>query len=333
MYLCTHALSWASKADVLPDMDDHERNRVHDMAELWEGRVQACIERDKTLWQVHFARIRNARPDEGMLILESHPELIDLAREHFGPRCVVCRLENDLEQCCSALGGDFVKGLEDDRREGERARGGEVPENEFNVWGRSKAWTIDLNEQLRDQGYTYDPDDVEFVAFGENWLGCGATFPIQMGRAFGLNQPIDRRFDLMNADWGRMLMTAQAVDQNLPMAHNVRLFIFKTADIGPTYGRYVAQFWEGMHGIMDRHHIVEVDFPPESAVECDIMGWPLCRARGLIEYPNRYYGGPMTMHAGVGAHTEFYATLAMASPKLPLEDFRAALLAGKVAAA
>lgn len=76
--------------------------------------------------------------------------------------------------------------------------------------------------------------------------------------------------------------------------------------------------------------VVDVEFPAETVVECDVMGYPLCRARGLVEYPYRYFHGPMTMRAGTGAHTSLYSTIAMAVPEFSLEDFRAALLAGKV---
>lgn len=330
MYLCTHALSWAQRADIVLDMEDAVRERKFGMGEHWPGRVRSCVDLDLKLRDHHYSRIRNNRPDEGMFILDSDPQLVDLARKHFGPRCAVCRLENNFDQVCAELGLDFVKGLEDDRRRGEQARGSEIPQNEFSAWGRSKAWTIDLNEQLHEQGYEFDPYDVEFLAFGENWLGCGATFPIQMGRAWGLAKPIERQFDWINPDWSPMLLSAEAVEQNLPMPGNIRLFIFKTADVGPTYGRHVAQFWEGTHGIMDRPHVVEVDFPAETVVEADVIGWPLCRARGLVEYPYRYFHGRLTMHVGVGAHTGLYSTVAMADSKLPFKDFRAALLAGKV---
>ena len=328
IYLCTHALSWAAQADVLPGMEDAERERRFGMGEHWPGRVESCLRLDQKLRENHFALIRNAAPDEGIFILESMPELVDLAREQFGPRCVVCRLENDLDQNCRTLGPAFVDGLEEDRRLGRRNRGYDVPQNEFSAWGRSKAWAIDLTEQLHEQGYTFDPDDVEFLAFGENWLGCGATFPIFMGRAFGLARPIERRFDWINPDWSPMFLGATVINQNLPMTEHVRLFIFRTADAAPTYGRYVAQYWEGMRGIMDRPHVIDVAFPPETVVECDVMGWPLCRARGLVEYPYRYFHGTMTMQAGSGAHTSLYSTIAMADPRLALEDFRAALLAG-----
>jgi hypothetical protein len=330
IYLCTHALAWSKHGDGLLEMDDIERHEKLGMGEDWPGRIETCLRRDAHLRELHFERIRNAAPDEGIFIIESLPDLVDLAREHFGPRCVVCRLENNLDQCCETRGPEFVEGLEEDRRLGRKNRGCEVPQNEFSAWGRSKAWALDMTEQLHGQGYTFDPDDVEFICFGENWIGCGATFPIFIGRALGLAQPIKRRFDWMNPDWSPMFLGATAIDQDLPLAEHVRLFIYQTANAGPNYGRYIAQFWDGMRGIMERPHLVDVEFPAETVVECDVMGYPLCRARGLVEYPYRYFHGPMTMRAGTGAHTSLYSTIAMAVPEFPLEDFRAALLAGKV---
>ncbi len=331
IYLCTHALSWAAKETVLPGMDDAQRESRFGMGDHWPGRAEACLRRDQQLRENHYNLIRNARPDDGFFVIESNEELVDLARHHFGPRCVVCRLENDLEQNCRALGQEFVAGLEEDRRVGVENRRCAVPDNEFSAWGRSKAWAIDLTAQLAEQGYTFDPAAVEFLCLGENWVGCGATFPIHMGRAFGLVRPIARRFDWMNPDWSPMLMDAEAVDQNLEMPEHIRLFIYKTADRIPTCGRYIAQFWEGMRGIMDPPHVVKVQFPPASVMEADLFGWPTCRARGLVGYPQQHFHGGLTMHVGCGAHTTHYATVAMADRTLSLEDFRTALLAGSVA--
>ena len=330
IYLCTHALSWAAQETILPGMDDAERESRFGMGDHWQGRCEACLRLDRKLREKHYKLIRNSRPDDGFFLLESNQELVDLARKHFGSRCVVCRLENDFDQNCRVLGPDFVAGLEEDRRVAVENRGCEVPDTEFSAWGRSKAWAIDLATQLANQGYMFDTADVEFLCLGENWVGCGATFPIHMGRAFGLTRPIERRFDWMNPDWSPMLMDAEIVDQNLEMPEHIRLFIHQTADLAPTYGRFVAQFWEGMRGIMDPPHVVEVDFPPASVMESDLIGWPTCRARGLIEYPQQHFHGRMTMHVGCGAHTPHYSTVAMADRTLSLEDFRSALLAGSV---
>ena len=332
IYLCTHAGAWVYQADTIAPMDERERERRFGMGEHWPGRAQQCIARDHVLIQEHEQLINDSKDDEGFFYLGSNPNLLETARKKFGPRCVALRLENDFNQNCKALGDDFVKGIEEDRRAGKANRGIDVPENEVSAWGRSKAWTIDLMMQLHEQGYTFDPADVHIVAFGCNWIGCGAAFPIHMGRAFGLAEPIERRFDWMNADWSPMLMNAQAVDQNLPMAEHIRLFIYRTADVFPTYGRYVAHYWEGMRGIMDRPHVVKVDFPHESVMECDVLGWPLWRTQGVVGYPYRCYFGEMTMHVGCGAHTSLHASVAMTDDNTSLEDFRKALLAGKVLA-
>ena len=329
-YLSTHALSWAQQERILVDLDDSERERRFGMGDHWPGRADECLDLDRRLRENHFDLIRNAGPDEGFLVLESNSELVEFARRHFGDRCVVCRLENNLDRCCEALGPEFVQGLEEDVQRARDSRGEEIPDVEVSAWGRSKAWTIDLTRQLQENGYTFDPANVEILALGENWVGCGASFPIHMGSALGVAHPIIRRFDWMNPDWSPMLLHSTVVEQNLPMAEHVRLFIHKTAEAGPTYGRYIAQFWEGMRSIVDPPRSVEVEFPPESVMECDLIGWPTCRARGLIEYPHHHFHGRMTMHAGCGAHTTHYSTVAMAAKDLPLGEFRDALLAGEV---
>ena len=143
VYLCTHALSWAAQESRLAEMDDSQREQQFGMGDHWPGRAEACMQLDRRLRENHYDLIRNAQADEGFLVLESNPELIDLARSHFGPRCVVCRLENNLEQCCQALGAGFVSGLEEDRKLAFEIRGCETPDVEVSAWGRSKAWAID----------------------------------------------------------------------------------------------------------------------------------------------------------------------------------------------
>ena len=153
------------------------------------------------------------------------------------------------------------------------------------------------------------------IVLGEDWCGCAATFPIHMGRAFGLQQPMVRRFDLINPDCSLLLLRAKPLEQNLAMAHGVRLFLFRTAD-----GRYAAQYWEGMHGLWDPPHVVTVDFPPNSVRPVNVHGEP--RGDGP--------GGQLRMSVGCGGHTPFRSDLVLAEPALPLAEFRRALLAGNV---
>ena len=151
---------------------------------------------------------------------------------------------------------------------------------ELAAWERSKGWAADLDRQLAAAGYRYDPETVEFVTFGANWVGCGATYPIQMARVFGLTHPIQRRFELSNPDWSPLLLAADPVEQNLPVGDRVLLYIFRNGHLGPmaatpspdVRGRYLAQYWEGVRGIMAPAHLVIVDFPAGSVREVDLFG-------------------------------------------------------------
>ena len=79
---------------------------------------------------------------------------------------------------------------------------------------------------------------------------------------------------------------------------------------------------------MDPPHVVEVDFLPDSVEEVNIFGWGISRALGTGgQYDSRTH---MTMSVASIAHTPPAATVVMAKESLSLEDFRAALLAGKV---
>ena len=123
---------------------------------------------------------------------------------------------------------------------------------------------------------------------------------------------------------------AELVEQNLPMPGNIRLFIFKTADEAPTYGSYVAQFYEGIHGVMDRPRVIEVNFPDNSVNEITSYGTSLESGLGIL---TRHYGR-IEMSVGYGGHFYHPATLVMTIPKkqLSLEALRESLLAGKVKA-
>ena len=337
MYLCVHALSWI---DITPE-DEREREEAWGGGEHWPGMTETSHRLDLQLREKEQQLIADAGEDDGIFFLptglKGNNELIEFGRKEMGSRCIVCRLEHDLDYNRKVLGPDFVKGIGEDRQRAMEVRGCTLFEFELNAWEESKAWAIDLNSQLRERGYTYDPANVEFVAFGENWVGCGATYPISMGRVFGLARPIERRFDLMNPDWSRVLQDSTPIDQNLEMPEHVRLFIFKSGKAGPmawtpspdVRGRYIAQYWEGIRGVMDRPHVVEVDLPPRSVREIDLFGVEVARARGLWAEP---IGCRVVMNVGSGVFTPHYSTLIMAEEGLPLEEFRAALLKGRVLA-
>ena len=338
LYLCVHALSWIEIAPA----DQRRRELLWGGGEHWPGRTAACRELDLVLRRKTQRLIREiaGNDDEAFLILptgsKGNRELIEFARDHLGPRCLVCRLEGDLAANQRALGAEFVRGLAADRAAAEAASGTPVSAYELAAWERSRAWAEDFDQQLATRGYRYDPALVEFVTFGANWVGCGATYAIQMARAFGLARAMQRHFELSNPDWSPLLLAAEPIEQNLVLADQVLLYLFRNGYPGPmaatpspdVRGRYLAQYWEGIRGIMDPAHVVTVDFPAGSVREVDLFGVEVARARGLWAEPNR---GPVTMSVGSGVFTPYHSTLVMAEEHLSLEEFRAALLAGTVA--
>jgi len=321
IYLATHPLNWISI------INDPRRKTQPQRWEQFPGRCELAYQREIKLRERTYQLIRNAAEDEGMFVMptgfQSNKEMTDLARQHFGDRCVICNYESEL------LGDDFDQGIKEDRKLAVKNRGPNIEGTEFSVWRSSKAWATDCVRQLEQHGYAYDPETVQFVAFGEDWHGCCANYPIHMVRALGAKKPVERRFDLINPDWSRMFLKCELVEQNIEMPENIRLFIFKTADEGPTWERYIAQFWEGSHGVMDLPHKVVVDFPDNSAREVNVQGRGVSMVRGINRDHWNHYGR-LEMCVGCGSHTPYYATIAMAEDSLPLEDFRAALVAGQV---
>jgi hypothetical protein len=314
IYLMTHALNWL---EITPDDPRRKTARW----EQWPGRCDICHRYEFGLKEKYYRLMSTPDDATGVFCLPSGLQgdipLIARAEETFGPRCVVCRLGYDQEANVKALGPEFTRGLDEDRQRARATSGSNHTQGEIAAWERSKAWSVDLRIQLEERGYTFDPAAVEFIAFGEDWCGCAATFPIHMGRAFGLTEPVARRFDLINPDCSPVLLQSTAIEQNLPMPRDIRLFIFRT-----TEGRLLAQYWDGFHSLLDEPHVVTVDFPPGSAGLIDVFGKPLGdRACGQAR-----------MGVGCGLHTPYGADLVQAEPTLALEDFREALLAGMVSA-
>ncbi len=132
-----------------------------------------------------------------------------------------------------------------------------------------------------------------------------------------------RSFELIDRSCSPMLQQSTVVDDCVEMPANLRLYIVKTKE-----GRYVAQIFEGIHGIMDHPHVVVVDFPPGSPSSVnivDLWGDLVERRTGVDARPGR-----VVMEAGCGGHTRHRPTLVQAGESLSLDDFRAAILAGRV---
>jgi len=340
IYLSCHGLSWIN-------VTKDDPRRVTTLWEQWPGRCDLVhprvFEHRLRVWRL----LRNARPNEGLFIIPGEPretrQIVAFAAEHFGPRCVVMDLSGDAASP-KATGLEFNRGLEADRRRAVENRPAGMTDEQFNgqvgAWRASKAWAVDLKEKLHTRGYTFDPATVKIVCFGSDWRGCAATYPIQMGRAWGLAEPIERRWDLIMHDWGPLDVTSTVVVQNVRMPAHVRLFVFKSER-----GRYCAEYWEGLHGPMDRPHVVTLEFPPGSVRVIDLFGRAVSPGhrtfgpktpQGRTIYPpkpgdgNRRYGR-LTVNVGFGHRAVAFPDIVEAGPDLSLDDFYAALVAGNVA--
>ncbi len=316
IYLSIHGLDWVGVTE-----DDPRRQEPR--WELWPGRCALCHRLDFEFRLRIYQTIRNIKDDEGLMIVPSgnpqNNEMIAYARERLGPRCVVCEFDYNRDRFMKALGPDFAAELQEDRRRAEKVRAAFVDdaafEHEFAAWERSKAWATDLIRKLNANGYTFNPKNVEFVAWGGDWCGCAATYPIQMGRAFGLAEPIKRRWDLIIRDCGPMWVNSELVVGNVKMPEHIRLFIFKNKN-----GRYCANYWEGLHCPMDPAHQVSLEFPAGSVRLVDGFGQQV----GDETY------GRVTVGVGAGGHTPHRPDILEASETLSLDDFYAALVKGEI---
>ena len=233
LYLSMHSLCWA-------DCVASDPRRKTPRWEQFDGRCELAYRKDLEVEKRLHRLIRAAMPDEGFLIvpngLNNEPEkrMIALAREHFGDRCAVDDGRTD---------EGFDRGLDEDLRQTVLQRGPQwenpqslPPGREFEAWRGAKRMAVALQAILLEQGYSFDPQTVEMESFGDDWMGCAATYPIQIAGAWGLAKGVDRRFDLGISDESPLFLKVEPVEQNLPMPENVRLFLFKTPDEPPTGG-------------------------------------------------------------------------------------------------
>lgn len=307
IYLMVHALNWL---ELTPDNPLRQTPRW----ELWPGRCETCYQYEFGLKDKYYALLSQPEPATGVFVLPSgmkgDPPLIELARKTYGDAVVVNTISDPKE-----LGPEFVRALAEERTRAEAARGA-LAEGEIGAWERSRIWAEDLRRKLAAQGYTFDPATVEIIAFGEDWCGCAGTYPIHLGRAWGLATPIVRRFDLMNPDCSPLLLDCSVVEQNIAMPGDIRLFLFKTSQ-----GRLVAEYFEGMHALWEKPRQVTVTFAGGSARVVDLHGKPV----------GEEVHGVVAMGVGCGGHTPYAATLVMAEPGVDVAAFRQALTQGVVA--
>ena len=316
IYLSVHGLDWVG---VTPDDPRRQTPRW----EQWPGRCALIHPLDFEYRLRIYQVIRSARPDEGLMVLPSgnphNQAMIDYAKGYFGDRMVVCDFPFGPISWQEVLGPQFIEGIEQDREtaQGFRPQGvsDEAFSHGFEAWVRAKVWATNLRQKLERSGYTFDPATVQFVAWGGDWRGCAATYPIHMGRALKLANPVERRWDLIIHDSGPMDVKSSLVVQNVVMPDNLRLFIYKTEG-----GRYCAEYWQGLYSPMEWPRQVTVEFPRASVRLVDRFG----RQVGSRTY------GTVTVPAGCGGHTPYRPAILQAGDGLTLDEFYDGLVAGKV---
>jgi len=348
IWLSVHSLTWLA---LPPD----SRERMDRKWNQFVERIPLAYPLEQRLQREYQRVIDAADADVAVYFLPTHfqaaDEIIEYADARLGARSMVSRVEGGAEAKERALGRDFLKGVEDDQRAAIRNRGladgvvtadqlrqdgasrdnspelpaGGLQQSEIRAWMQAKAWGLDLLAQAESRGLEFDPATVEMEAFGGDWCFCAASYPIQIGRAMGLANPIERRFDLINPAEGPVLLQSEVVEQNIPLTDNIRLFIWEYTDShGP---RYVAQFWEGIRGIMDRTHEAVVDLPRDAAQIVNLWGFPEARARGVDTPPRR---GRLRLSVGSGGHTQIASSIVMTDGRLPLDEFRDALTSAEI---
>ena len=318
-------------------------------------RIPLAYRLEQDLQRQYQEIISNTAADEAIYFLptglDAADRIITYANSHMKERSIVSRVDGGAGPKEQVLGADFFDGIVEDQRAAVRIRrladgivgtdelrrigvtrgsdlklpDGGLLQTELRAWIQAKAWALDLISQARGRHLSFDPMTIEMEAFGGDWSYCGASYPIQIGRAMGLHDPIERRFDLMNPSEGPVLLQSTALEQNIPMPHGIRLFIWEYTDShGP---RYVAQFWEGIRGIMDPTHHAVVDLPVSAAHAVNLWGFPESRALGIDE-PTRL--GPLRLSVGAGGHTPIHASILMTRDRVRLEDFRHALATAEI---
>jgi hypothetical protein len=319
LYLSVHALSW------LEIVENDPRRKIKAW-ERWPGRSELSYQRDLQLKTKYCEIIREASKNEGTGILiipnemkkdyssKGDKELITRASESFGLRCVVLADSNP-----HSLGQDFVCSVEEDVRNAIDTRGS-LTQNEIDAWMRAKAWAISLQQQLKDQGYFFDSSTVKIVAWGEDWTGCVATYPIFMGGVWDLAFPILRSFDLITPDESELYLKATSVVQDIPLPDNdnIRLFLHKSYD-----GIYFAEYYEGKRCLKDPGHSVILHFPEDAVSTLSVSD--LLQGNTTGEKQSGYIEAVV----GCGGHTPFNPTIIVAEENMPFDDFYSILLSGK----
>ncbi|MSP13611.1 MAG: hypothetical protein EXR62_11725 [Chloroflexi bacterium] len=177
-------------------------------------------------------------------------QLINLARTHFGERCIVDPDDHSVATQL-LLAEDLQKTLA-----GRGMYNEWVP---YEIWTSHNArrWSEGLKQSLEKLGYTYASESLHLVTCGQEWGGCLTKYSMFMGKYLGLMQTPDLRADL-SPDAGFPLKATYK--ERIALDQHVYLFLFELPD-----GRPMAQFMDGLRAVWEAPHLAII--PMEAGVE------------------------------------------------------------------
>src|SRR6185295_4970252 len=206
-------------------------------------------------WQSLFAQ-EGTKEDSAICFLTSGPEsmaIVELARKTFGQRCIVDPVDNSM--ATKAL-------IADDLDAAFKQRGNISEWTPYEMWTSTNArkWTEGLKKELQSRRLTYDPQQLQIVACGQQWGGCLTKYSIFMTKYLGLAKHAEIRPEL--SPYAGYPLKAR-FRECITLDRQVQLFLFETAD-----GRSMAQFLDGMRGVSEPPHVATI---PLDAAQVELV--------------------------------------------------------------
>lgn len=251
--------------------------------------------------------------ESGICIIQGSagdPELVTLAEEHFGERCVV-------DPCDE--GPETMLLIAQDLEMTFRERGAYEQWLPYEMWSSCNArkWVEGLKKELESRGYSYDPEDVQVESFG-NWTGCYHKYSMFMGRYLGLSRPVKKHPEPELSSLEEVPMKVSRFVEDIPLDHHVQLFVFERED-----GRPMAQFFDGLRGIWEKPHIARVKVDPKGLELFTFSPNAFVKVRGA----SKILEDGFIADVGDGCHPAF--TTVVGKDK-ELDEFRAALAEAEI---
>ena len=198
--------------------------------------------------------IAESGPDESSVVCIVHSgkrdeALEEMARRHFGDRCIVDPFDNS-ETTRLILAGDL------DRTFSGRGNHGEW--NPYEVWSSNNArrWVEGFKRQLAQKGYTYEPASATMETFG-NWSGCHHKYSNFMAVYLGLKAPAQIHAETELCSLKSDPMPVQEFVELKLLDRHVWLAVFLRED-----GIPMAQFWDGLRPVWEPPHKAHVTMDP-----------------------------------------------------------------------